>query len=367
MKIKNIIKLKHLIMNNELMKIIVFIILCIIIIFKTKIKIKIIIQNSNDLEINKIYFDANLSYEQAKGEFPGYNNLQLNYQNECSKYFKYKKNTKRDIVIFAYTYRPEKEFFQVFDSIIDSFKHSIPRAIIATIIPQRDMNSEGAKLLKRYEIKLIPFEGYEEFNIVTSRYIAIYDFLKKNANKYKRIFLSDIDDVYILRDIFSTFNEDEIIINKQCFQFESENCNQLFPIDERWYNESYIIDSNNTEKDLELIKDIGINKINPQVINGGIIFGGIKKVIKFLKIFNEYINPNKGKYFGYDQVLITLLVSKKKFDSIGLKLEQCTQRVCFMPDVKYNINTTKIIYKQNMCSPIVLHKNIPINWKTHNS
>ena len=111
------------------------------------------------------------------------------------------------------------------------------------------------------------------------------------------------------------------------------------------------------------MKDIGKNKINPDVINGGIIFGGIKKVIQLLKIFIEYVNPNKAKDFGYDQVLFTLLVSKKKFDSIGLKLEHCTQRICFWLDVKYNLNTTKIIYRQNLCSPIVLHKSIPINWK----
>jgi hypothetical protein len=311
------------------------------------------------------YVDANLNYEETKGEYPGYNNLQLNYEKECSKYFKYKKNSKKDIVIFAYTYRPEKNFFQIFDIIIDSFKHSVPKAIIATVIPQKDRNSEGTKLLKKFGIKLIPFEYYEEYNIVTSRYIAIYNFLKNNSNIYERVFLSDIDDVVMFEDIFSTFNEEEIIINKQCVKFNSEDCHKLFPIDERWYNESYIANDNNTEKDLELMKDIGKDKINPDVINGGIIFGGIKKVIQFLKIFNEYINPSKSKYFGYDQVLITLLVSKKKFDSIGLKLEQCTQRICFWSDVKYNLNTTKIIYKESTCSPIVLHKSIPINWKTH--
>ena len=96
------------------------------------------------------------------------------------------------------------------------------------------------------------------------------------------------------------------------------------------------------------------------MINGGIIFGGIHKLIKFLEIFNEFLNPSKAIDFGYDQVLITLLVTKKKFDSIGLKLEHCTQRICFWLNVKYNMNTTKIIYRQNMCSPIVLHKSIPI-------
>ena len=178
--------------------------------------------------------------------------------------------------------------------------------------------------------------------------------------------MSDIDDVYMFKDIFSTFKEDEIIINKQCFKFESEYCNLLFPIDEKWFNENFIENKNNTLKDLYLIEDIGKDKINPQVINGGIIFGGIKKVIDFLKIFNEYINPIKAINFGYDQVLITLLVAKKRFESIGLKLERCTQRICFMSNVKYNLNTTKIIYSQNKCSPIILHKSIPDSWKKSN-
>ena len=148
--------------------------------------------------------------------------------------------------------------------------------------------------------------------------------MKLNTNKYKRVFLSDIDDVYMFNDIFSTFNEHEIIINKQCPNFESDKCNLLFPIDKRWFKKSYIININNTELDLKLIQGIGKNKANPQIIIGGIIFGGTKKFIKFLKIFNEYINPSKAKDFGYVQVLITLIVSKKKFSSIELKLEKCT-------------------------------------------
>lgn len=158
------------------------------------------------------FADAIFNPKETSGKYPGYNNFQLNYENNCSKYFKYKRNSKRDIVIFAYTYRPEKNFFEVFNNIFDSFKHSVPHAKIATVIPQKDMESEGAKLLRKLGVQLIPFKGYEDLSIVTSRYIEIYDFLKNNNNKYKKIFLSDIDDVYMFRDIFSTFNEDEIII-----------------------------------------------------------------------------------------------------------------------------------------------------------
>lgn len=313
-------------------------------------------------DINLNYIDANLSAEKTIGHYPGYKNLQLNYKNECSEYFKYRKNSRTDIVIFAYTYREERNFSEYFDNLIDSFKHSVPKAIIATVIPKKDCNSTEYDILKKHGIKLIIFEGYEDYNIVTSRYIIIYDFLKKNIHKYKRVFLSDISDVYMFNDIFSTFNEDEIIINKQCYEFESENCHLLFPREEDWFNE-FFINQTNTIKDLELIENIGKDKINPIITNAGIIFGGINKMIQFLKIFKEYVNPNKAKFWGYDQILIILLVNKKKFESIGLKIERCTQRICFKLNVKYNLNTTKIIYRENMCSPIVLHKSIPINWK----
>ena len=246
-------------------------------------------EKNDKLKIQKFFSDTNLSAEQTLSKYPGYFNLQLNYMYECSEYFKYPKNSNEDIVIFAYTYRPRKHFLKVFENIIDSFRHSVPNAEIACVIPKKDLKSKGAKLLDEFGINLIPFKGYENYSIVTSRYVAIYNFLKLNANKYKRVFLSDIDDVYMFNDIFSTFNEHEIIINNQCHFFKSENCNLLFPVDEKWFKESYIINDNNSELDLELIKDIGKNKINPQVINGGIIFGGIKKVIKFLRIFNKYI------------------------------------------------------------------------------
>ena len=132
-------------------------------------------------------------------------------------------------------------------------------------MPEKDINSNGHKKLEGYGIKVIPFAGYYDYSIVTSRYIAIYDFLRFNSKKYRRVFLSNIDDVYMFNDIFSTFNEHEIIINKQCPKFGSDKCNFLFPIDERWFNQSYFINDNNTELDLKLIKDIGKNKLNPQL------------------------------------------------------------------------------------------------------
>lgn len=218
-----------------------------IIIFKMLIVYQNFFKYKKEINLKEIYLDTNLNPLQTIGKYPGYNNFLLNYENECSKYFKYEKNSKTDIVIFAYTFRPGKHFFQVFDNIMDTFKNSVPNAIIPSVIPHKEIFSEGANILKKHGIKLLPFKGYENYNIVTSRYFAIYDFLKNNSNKYKRVFLSDIDDVYMFRDIFSTFNEDEIIINKQCHQFESENCHKLFPIDAKWFNTCFIQNTNNSK------------------------------------------------------------------------------------------------------------------------
>ena len=52
-------------------------------------------------EIKIKYADTILSSENTKGEYPGYDKLILNYKNKCSKYFKFRKNSRKDIVIFA--------------------------------------------------------------------------------------------------------------------------------------------------------------------------------------------------------------------------------------------------------------------------
>ena len=58
-------------------------------------------EKEDKLKIRKFFSDTNLFHMQALANYPGYNNLQLNYLYECSKYFKYRENSKEDIVIFA--------------------------------------------------------------------------------------------------------------------------------------------------------------------------------------------------------------------------------------------------------------------------
>ena len=52
-------------------------------------------------QINEKFADAIYPPNEVTGRYPGFDNFQLNYENECSKYFKYRKNSKMDIVIFA--------------------------------------------------------------------------------------------------------------------------------------------------------------------------------------------------------------------------------------------------------------------------
>ena len=48
------------------------------------------------LKIRKKFIDVNFHPDKVKGKYPGFNNLVLNYENDCSKYFKYRHNSKED-------------------------------------------------------------------------------------------------------------------------------------------------------------------------------------------------------------------------------------------------------------------------------
>ena len=87
-------------MKDKIIKII-FLNVFITILFIKDIHFENPIQKKKEIEINEKFSDAIYSYKEVTGRYPGYDNLQLNYENECSKYFKYRKNSKMDIVIFA--------------------------------------------------------------------------------------------------------------------------------------------------------------------------------------------------------------------------------------------------------------------------
>ena len=313
------------------------------------------------------YDDAILPPENTTGSYPKFSDFQLNYENKCGEVFKYKKNNERDIVFFGYKFRGsyrEKDLLSTIYSSLDSFKHSIPNAKIICFIPKNQIYRKIVKILKEFNITIIPFEGYYGIHIVTSRFFLIQKYLNENKDKYDRILLSDLGDVYVLNDIFSTFSEDELFLNKECFYYltknETSDCIHMvsFNTTRKWLNKFF---------DGEIHKNL--TERNPVNLNAGIIMGGTEKILKFLNIFLanlENINKRYLRKFGYDQTILNYLYYYNYFDSIPLKLETCSQRTCFRArSLRYNKNTTKIIFEEDKCSPVLFHKFFPDSWRNN--
>ena len=114
----------------------------------------------------------------------------------------------------------------------------------------------------------------------------------------------------------------------------------------KWFNESFGI--NKTIVNL-------FKKINPKVINAGVIMGDAKEYLHFLDIFVKNLDYTKAYKFGYDQMLINVLFYTGVFNKIDIKFDSCTQRSCFNSKLKLNKKILKFYFK-NGCSPVLIHK-----------
>ena len=289
--------------------------------------------------------------------YPKISELNLNYKAECGEVFKYKKNNKRDLVMFAY--HPSKHDFYSKRSIliyivINSIKKNIPNAKIICFIPKNSGDSFVNRILEKNKILIIKEKNFLNMQLVSSRFLYEYEYLKKNINSYYRIIHADLIDIFFLSDIFKTLKPNELIINKECGNYSVFGAKGNFilshPNDIRWFNRSF--GDNKTLVNL-------FKTINPMVINAGLIMGDSKEYLKFLDILIANFNFIKALDYGYDQMLINVLYYTGKFRNINIKFDLCTQRSCFIPKLIFN-RKNKSLYYKNGCSPVLIHKKYPI-------
>ena len=289
--------------------------------------------------------------------YPKISELNLNYKAECGEVFKYKKNNKRDLVMFAY--HPSKHDFYSNRSIliyivINSIKKNIPNAKIICFIPKNSGDSFVNRILEKNKILIIKEKNFLNMQLVSSRFLYEYEYLKKNINSYYRIIHADLIDIFFLSDIFKTLKPNELILNKECGNYSVFGAKGNFilshPNDIRWFNRSF--GDNKTLVNL-------FKTINPMVINAGLIMGDSKEYLKFLDILIANFNFTKALDYGYDQMLINVLYYTGKFRNINIKFDLCTQRSCFNPNLIFN-RKNKSLYYKNGCSPVLIHKAYPI-------
>ena len=309
----------------------------------------------NKKKLVKYYFSIGL--------YPKHENLILNYSGKCGEIFKYKKNSNRDLIIFSYKYEFSYKYRNIKNLVInslDSIKKSMPNAKIICFVPKNSKYSLIVNILRKLNVLTILFEKYKEMHIVNSRFFLSLDFLNENKEKFDRVLLCDLNDVFILNDIFSTFNESQIVINKECFDFDNNFCdyfNATSPV--KWLNEFY--------RDNKFLYDFIYNLKSP-ILNAGVIMGGIEKIISFLRILTSNMDRKKTNKFGYDEMILNqLYYYDKKFNDLKFIIEGCGQKICFKSEsIVYDINSKIVRFKENGCSPVIIHKHFPIFWNYGN-
>ena len=288
--------------------------------------------------------------------YPKISELNLNYKAECGEVFKYKKNNKRDLVMFAF--RPNKwDFYSdralFINIIIDSIKKNIPNAKIICFIPSNSGDSYVNKILEKNKILIIK-KDHLNMQLVSSRFLDEYEYLKKNINSYDRIIHADLSDIIFFSDIFKTLKPNELIINKECGEYSVFGAKGNF-IFSHSYGIIWFYRSFGENKTLENI----LKRINPMIINAGLIMGDSKEYFKFLDIMISNFNYTKALDYGYDQMLINVLYYTGRFSSVNIKFDLCTQRSCFMPKLIFNRKKFRLNYI-NGCSPVLIHKGYPM-------
>lgn len=249
------------------------------------------------------------------------------------------------------------------EKVMNSFQYSIPLAHFICFVPEKSKNSIIVSKLKKFNIEIIIISNTNE-HITNRRFIESYKYLKEKKNLYERVLHIDIDDIFIFGDIFATIGKNDLYVNYNCNNESGGliNCKKFFnSINKKWFNEN--MNENNTNKK-EVYK---FRKMEPITIIAGVIIGGINKFYEFIKILSykliEFNNKNQMKNFGYDQIIFNYLFYLGYLDKCNFKIIGCDQRMCFRPqNLLFNKKTTKILYENSGCSPILIHKYYPDSW-----
>lgn len=291
-------------------------------------------------------------------KYPLLNKIKLNYSSKCGEIFKYKKNNKRDLVMFAYNsskndFNSERSL--LIYNVLDSIKKNIPDAKIICFVPNNSKINIVIEVLQKNNVSIIKERDFQNMSLVSSRFLYEFKYLKKYINYFDRVIHADLTDIFFLSDVFKTLKPNELIINKECGNNsifgDKGNCLFNHSINIKWLNRSF----GYNETLVNFLK-----RINPIVINAGLIMGDSKEYLKFLDIMKANLNYTKALYFGYDQILINVLYYTGKFNNINIKFDFCTQRSCFIPNLIFNKEDKKLYFKTG-CSPVLIHKSYPSN------
>ena len=248
----------------------------------------------NIFMIKKIQIINNFNINHFKSsilKYPKLNEIKLNFFDKCGQIFNYKYYSERSLLIY---------------NIIDSIKNNIPNAKIVCFVQKNSNNDLIIKLLRKNNALIIKRKKFLNMELVSSRFLYEYEFLKKNINSYDRVIHADLTDIVFLSDIFRTLKSNELIMNKECGINSYLGEKGTLILNDTSNKEWLITSFGNNKTLLDIFK-----KINPVVINAGLIMGDSKEYLKFLDIMIKNFNYIKASNYGYDQILLNVLFPKR--------------------------------------------------------
>ena len=222
-----------------------------------------------------------------------------------------------------------------------------------TIVSENDLenNFEMKKLKENLSQKRI---DYSQWNAVNARIPMSLSYLKQHQKDYDRVAWSDLRDIYILNDIFSTVGTNDLYwmtecsSNSFCLKHTLTGIKRHFTWMMRFFGWN------------EAMK---LTKIESTTLNGGFGIGGITKMIELLTIWNSHFNVKYRNNWGYDQTLLNWLYYNGYFESIGMTLEKCTQRMCFGAFLSIDKLSKSFTLEDIDCAPVLIHKDFPQEMK----
>ncbi|GAB1220291.1 hypothetical protein ENUP19_0050G0073 [Entamoeba nuttalli] len=277
----------------------------------------------------------------------------FNYSEECAAPFKYKPNNQRDLLIYGVYFSNKRSWIDQRQMTLQTLsinQNGIPNATKILLLCGEPPEVNFASLMKSKGVEVIPVKVDSLYNGAVLRYVVIQKYLEENKEKYDRVFIADLRDVFFFEDGFATFSDNELYLSNECSRNNKGDisCTSLANgLTKKWMAESI------NEEVAELY---AANKT--KIVNSGTIFGGTENILHFLQIFTSQFNYQRVKLWGYDQSLLNYMYYTGQFNSLNITMANCDQMFCF--DMRngcyYNKKEKSLIVRGTKCSPIIRHK-----------
>ncbi|EDR28211.1 hypothetical protein EDI_169700 [Entamoeba dispar SAW760] len=210
----------------------------------------------------------------SKYEDRFFNLYNFNYSGECSNTFKYKPNNKRDLLIYGAYFSDKRSWIgqrQMTLQTLSLNQNGIPNATKILMLCGEPPEPNFSSLMNSKGVEVIPVKVDSLYNGAVLRYVVIQKYLEENKEKYDRVFIADLRDVFFFEDGFATFSDKQLYLSKECSRTNKGyiTCASLdLEITRNWMRDSI---------SKEVADLYAANKT--KIINSGTIFGGAELLI----------------------------------------------------------------------------------------